>query len=153
MGRRSRSVKNNNISQGTQMRRERLKLTSSKLSLIALLAKVSTSSSRVSLICWSLLLVSKESVSPMIAGQKGRHSWLSIEERVTINRESCSQIMRQKSQTVLSKGCCVTINSRRSKKPEKPKKKFLTSLFTLAAFIIPNVAGIFCGEREKNDYY
>ena len=122
MGRRSRSVKNN-ISQGTQMRRERLKLTSSKLSLIALLAKVSTSSSRVSLICWSLLLVSKESVSPMIAGQKGRHSWLSIEERVTINRESCSQIMRQKSQTVLSKGCCVTINSRRSKKPEKQKKK------------------------------
>ena len=135
------------------MRRERLILTSSKLSLIALLAKVSTSSSRVSLICWSLLLVSKESVSPMIAGQKGRHSWLSIEERVTINRESCSQIMRQKSQTVLSKGCCVTINSRRSKKPEKPKKKFLTSVFTVAAFIIPNVSGIFCGEREKNDYY
>ena len=103
-------------------------LTNSRLSLMALLAKVSASSTRVSLIWSPLLLVSQESISPMIAGQKGRHSWLSIEERLTIKRDSCSQTIRQKSQIVLSRGCWVTMNSRRSKKPEKYNKnryKFL----------------------------
>ena len=99
-------------------------LTNSRLSLMALLAKVSASSTRVSLIWSPLLLVSQESISPMIAGQKGRHSWLSIEERLTIKRDSCSQTIRQKSQIVLSRGCWVTMNSRRSKKPEKIQQKW-----------------------------
>jgi hypothetical protein len=90
---------------------------------MALLATVSTSSTRVNLICSPLLLVSQVSVSPINAGQKGLHSWLSMDDNATISFDSCSQTIRQNSLFVLSRGCWVTMNSRRSKKPVEWKRK------------------------------
>ena len=86
-----------------------------------LFAKVSISSIRVTLSCSPLLLVAHDKVSPMREGQKGRHSWLSIEDKAKTNRESCSQTIRQKSHMVRSIGCWVTMNSRRSKNPANCK--------------------------------
>ena len=97
----------------------------SRDTLIALLAGASTSSRRVSLMTRFL----PGALNSMVAGcpasvaegQKGRHSWASIELRVVIRWTSCSQTICQKDITVFSMGCWDMMNSRRSKKPGRKK--------------------------------